>query len=116
GADIAGLPLFGHRLDRSLLPGRIRLAVDLDVNAVRIPGFGEKGLRLFRLVAEGRDLLVVGMHRADMMMLGGLADTLMRDLQALLRIGCKTNSLADLRIVEGLLVALHAGDSGLRRH
>ena len=44
------------------------------------------------------------MHRADMMMLGGLADALMGDLQALRRIGREPHGLADRRIVERLVI------------
>jgi hypothetical protein len=59
---------------------------------------------------------VVGVHRANMVVLGRLSYALVGDLQALLGIGRKPDSFADRGIVEGLVVDLHAGNRSLGSH
>ena len=112
----AFLPLADHGLDRRLLPGRLGLAHDLGVETIGEARLGKELLRLLDVARHLRQLEVVGMHRADMVMLGQLADILVGDLEHFGVVGGEPEGLADLRIVERLLVQAHARNTRLGGH
>ena len=80
-----------------------------------IAGLGQELLRSFDVALHLRELEVFRMDRRDMVMLADLAEALVRDLQHWLGVGGEPEGLADLWVVERLVVAAHAGNARLRR-
>ena len=113
--DSCLFPLLDHALNGDQLPRRLLLSADLDVDAVGVPGLGQKLLGRLDVAFQERALRVLGVNRTDVVMFAGCAEVTVGEFQNLASVGGEPDGFAHPRVVERRYVLSHPRDPRLCR-